>query len=93
MFNRRTRNSACVIAAAALLGAGAVSLTPTARSSSGSRVTESGTRTAEAPAGSAFSWLVPAAPTKTWSTATIASGGATLFYPSNWRRSRATAGR
>jgi hypothetical protein len=35
--------------------------------------------------GEAFSWLAPAPAPKTWTAATIASGGATLFYPANWR--------
>ena len=73
------------IAAVALLGASVAALTSTAGSSSASRASGRGTRTAEARVAAAFSWLVPAPAPKAWSSATIASGGATLFYPSNWK--------
>ncbi len=85
MFNHRTRNLVSTIAAAGLLGAGAASLASTAQSSSGSRVTDRGTRTAEAHIAGAFSWLDSAPAPNTWTSATIASGGATLFYPSSWK--------
>jgi hypothetical protein len=73
------------MALTALLGASVASLTSTARSSSGSRATERGTRTADVGAPGAFSRLVPARAPKTWIGATTASGGATLFYPSSWK--------
>jgi hypothetical protein len=33
----------------------------------------------------AFSWLVPASAPNLWTSATIPSGGATLFYPPKWQ--------
>ena len=79
----RTRRRVSTVATVALLGTGVASLT--ALSSSGSRVTDRGTRTAEAHVARAFSWLRPAPAPKTSTSVTIASGGATLSYPSNWK--------
>jgi len=70
---------------ALLLGTGVASLTSVAISSSGSRVTHGGTRTAEERDAGAFSWLHPGPAPKTWTHVTIASGGATLAYPSDWK--------
>jgi hypothetical protein len=80
----RARKWASAIAAAGLVGASVASVSSIARSSSGSRVSDRGTRTAETRIAGAFSWLAPAPAPKTWTSATIASGGATLFFPSNW---------
>ena len=81
----RTRRRVSTVATVALLGTGVASLTSIALSSSGSRVTDRGTRTAEAQVAGAFSWLRPGPAPKTWTSTTIASGGATLSYPSNWK--------
>lgn len=80
--NRRRRWMSAV-ATAALLGVIVVAVF--ARASSGSRAAALGTRTAEAGLSGAFAGLVPAPAPRTWRSATIASGGATLFYPSNWK--------
>jgi hypothetical protein len=74
-----------IVTTVALLGTGVASLSSIALSSPGSRVTDHGTRTAEAQVARAFSWLRAVPAPKTWTSATIASGGATLSYPSNWR--------
>jgi hypothetical protein len=81
----RTRRRVSTVATVAMMGTGVASLTSIAISSSGSRVTDRGTRTAEARVAGAFSWLRPGPAPKTWTGATIASGSATLFYPSNWK--------
>jgi len=73
------------IAVAGLLGAIVVPLTSAQRSSGGSRVTDGGTRAAGARLTGAFSWLVPAPAPRTWVSSTTASGGASLFYPANWK--------
>jgi hypothetical protein len=70
---------------ALLLGTGVASVTSIAISASGSRVTHGGTRTAEERDAGAFSWLRSGPSPKTWTRVTIASGGATLAYPSNWK--------
>ena len=82
--SNRMRRWMTAAAAAGLLGAIVVPLT-SARSSSGSRATAAGARTAEARVDGAFTWLVPAPAPRTWTSVTIASGGATLFYPPNWK--------
>jgi hypothetical protein len=69
------------VLAAALLGAVGVPLTSAALAPSGSRATSAGTRALEA---RAFSWLKPGQPPRSWTHATIPSGGATLFYPPAW---------
>jgi hypothetical protein len=73
------------VAVAVVLGAIAVWLA-TAWSSPGSRVAARGARAAAPPSAGVFSWLVPTVAPKTWTRATIASGGATLFYPPNFTR-------
>jgi hypothetical protein len=78
MSEARTRRRVSAAAAAALLGAGVAALGSSAGSSSGSR-------TAEARVRGAFSWLAPAPAPKAWTKATIATGGATLFYPPSWK--------
>ena len=80
-----TRRRLTTVATVALMSTGVASLTSIAFSSSGSRVTDRGTRTAEARVAGAFSWLRPRPAPKTWTSVTIASGGATLSYPSNWK--------
>jgi hypothetical protein len=79
----RTRRRVGIVTTVALLGTGVASLSSIALSSPGSRVIDR--EPGETQVARAFSWLraVPAA--KTWTSATIASGGATLSYPSNWR--------
>jgi hypothetical protein len=81
----RTRRRVGILTAAALLGTGVASLSSIASSSPGSRVTDRGTRTAGAQVADAFSWLRAGPSPKTWTSATIVSGGATLSYPSNWK--------
>jgi len=81
----RTLRRVGVVTTVALLGTGVASLSSIALSSPGSRVTDRGTRTAEAQSVGAFSWLRAVRSPKTWTSATIASGGATLSYPSNWK--------
>jgi hypothetical protein len=81
----RTRRRVGIVTAVALLGTGVASLSSIALSSAGSRVTDSGARTAEAQLAGAFSWLRAVPAPKKWTTATIASGGATLSYPSSWK--------
>ena len=81
--SRLTRRSMYAIVVAGLLGAIAVSLT--AAWSSPSRVSSRTTRAAGLRPADAFSWLVPTTTPRTWAGATIASGGATMFYPSNWK--------
>jgi hypothetical protein len=83
--SKRTRKWISATAVAGLLGAVVVSLASTARSSAGSGFAYRGPRMAEAHGGTAFSWLDPEPAPKTWTNATIASGGATLFYPSSWK--------
>jgi hypothetical protein len=81
----RTRRRLSTVATIALLGTGVASVTSVALSSSGSRVTDRGTRTAAARVAGGLSWLRPAPAPKAWTSLTIASGGATLSYPSNWK--------
>src|SRR5262249_50063351 len=81
----RTRRRVGIVTALALLGTGVASLSSIAPSSPGSRVTDRGTRTARAQGAGAFSWLRAGRAPKTWTSATIPSGGATLSYPSNWK--------
>ena len=81
-FRRTALRSA---GAATLLVAGVVSLALAAQGSGGSHATNRGVRTAEASGGAAFARLVVAAAPKSWKSATIASGGASLFYPSSWK--------
>jgi hypothetical protein len=81
----RKRRRVGIVTAAALLGTGVTSLSSIALSSAGSRVTDRGTRTAEAQVAGAFSWLRVVPAPKTWTTTSIASGGATLSYPSSWK--------
>ena len=84
--SHRTRRRLSMGATVALLlGTGVASLTSIAISSSGSRVTHGGTRTTEERDAGAFAWLRPGLVPKTWTHVTIASGGATLSYPSNWK--------
>ncbi len=73
-----------VIALAGSLAAIVVALT-SAESPAGSRVAKRGARTGAAPGAGAFSWLTPIAAPGTWRRATVASGGAILFYPSSWK--------
>jgi len=73
-----------VLTAAVLLGAMVLALT-TALGFSGSRASSGGARTPGVGPGTALSWLQPATAPATWASATIASGGATLFYPTGWR--------
>ena len=68
----------------ALLAAAVVSLASTAWSSSGERGSTRGGQTGAAGQRGAFAWLRPASAPAGWVGATIASGGATLFYPSSW---------
>jgi hypothetical protein len=72
------------LAAVMLLGAMVLALT-TAFGFSGSRAPGGGARTSGVGPGAALSWLQPATAPATWASATIASGGATLFYPTGWR--------
>jgi hypothetical protein len=81
-LNRRWTRA---LAAAGLLGAVVVSLAA-GLGSPGSRVNARSTRAAGPRLTGAFSWLSPTAAPRTWTRATIASGGATLFYPSNWKQ-------
>jgi HAMP domain-containing protein len=71
------------ISATALAGATAALLTATA--SSTSRPVRSLARTGQQSAAAAFSRLVPRPAPSSWPAATIASGAATLHYPSGWR--------
>ena len=80
--SRDLRRWAIALAAAiALVAAAVASLTSSARSSQGSR----GARTAQQRVRGPFSWLHSAAAPRSWSSATTASGGATLFYPPGWK--------
>ncbi len=72
------------MAAAGLLCVAAVPLASGVGSSS-SRAAAGGTRTAEARLAGGFSWLVPTRAPRGWTSVTTESGGATLFYPSNWK--------
>ena len=81
----RTRRRVGIVTAVALLATGVAFLSSIGLSSPGSRVTDRGTRTAEAQVAGVFSWLRAVPSPKTWTSATIASGGATLSYPSNWK--------
>ena len=83
--SHRTRRRVGILTAVALLATGVASLSSIAPSSPGSRVTDRGTRTAGAQLAGTFSWLRAVQSPKTWTSATIASGGATLSYPSNWK--------
>ena len=82
---RRTRRRVDIVTTVALLATGVAFLSSIGLSSPGSRVTDRGTRTAEAQVAGVFSWLRAVPSPKTWTSATIASGGATLSYPSNWK--------
>ena len=81
----RTRRRVDIVTTVALLATGVAFLSSIGLSSPGSRVTDRGTRTAEAQVAGVFSWLRAVPSPKTWTSATIASGGATLSYPSNWK--------
>jgi hypothetical protein len=72
------------VAAASLVGAAVILLLSSAPSSSGSRVAKAGTR-APRPL-NAFSWLRPRAAPLGWLGASIASGGAVLFHPPDWKQ-------
>jgi hypothetical protein len=70
--------------AAASLGV-AVAVLTSVESASGSRVAHGGARATKARAGGAFPSLEPSRAPRGWTSATIASGAATLFYPANWK--------
>jgi hypothetical protein len=72
------------LTAVMLLGAMVLALT-TAFGFSGSRAPGGGARTSGVGPGAALSWLQPGTAPATWASATIASGGATLFYPTGWK--------
>jgi hypothetical protein len=81
----RTLRRVSTVATVVLLGTGVASLTSITLGSSGSRVTDRGRRTAEARVAGVLSLPHPGPAPKTWASVTIASGGATLSYPSNWK--------
>ena len=83
-FSRTTLRSAGATAAA-VMAAGVASLALANRSSGGPHASSPGVRTADTSGSSAFARLHAAAPPKTWKSATIASGGASLAYPADWR--------
>jgi hypothetical protein len=85
MFDRRIRGVGSAAAVIALLVAGVATLTSGALSSSRSHASSRGARTAVVNAANPFSWLIPARAPDTWTSATTASSGATLFYPPSWR--------
>jgi hypothetical protein len=58
---------------------------PTASAAAASSRAGGGAQGAERRVSGAFSWLRAAPAPKRWGSATIASGGATLFYPPNWK--------
>jgi hypothetical protein len=79
-----TVRSITAVVVAGVLGATAVSLTAAERSSA-SGAPAGPKATADAHLAGAFSWLIPARAPQGWTSATIASGGATLHYPPNWK--------
>jgi hypothetical protein len=83
-FSRTTLRSASATAAA-VMAAGVASLALANVSSGGSHASSRDVRTAETSGIPAFDRLLVAPPPKSWKSATIASGGATLAYPADWR--------
>jgi hypothetical protein len=71
------------VVAVSLVGAAVILLLSWAPSYSGSRVVKAGTR-APRPS-NAFSWLRPRPAPAGWAGTSIASGGAVLFHPPDWK--------
>jgi hypothetical protein len=84
MPHRPSRRWVSSLIAVASLGV-VVAVLTTVESASGSRVAQGGARATKARAGGTFSSLLPSRAPRGWTSATIASGGATLFYPANWK--------
>jgi hypothetical protein len=82
---RVTRKRASGIMAMLLLGVAAIPLASAASNRAGSMGAHGETRVAGRNVATAFSWLRRGPAPKGWTSATISSGGATLFYPSGWR--------
>jgi hypothetical protein len=72
-------------ATAVLLVATVVSLTAAAGGSARSRLARRGVQAPEGQSAGVLSSLAPTPAPRTWTSATIASGAATLFYPSGWK--------
>jgi hypothetical protein len=83
MATCEARRLTAAIAAASLVGAAVILFLSGASSSSGSRVAKTGMR--DPPSNGEFSWLRPGPAPEGWGSATIESGGATLFHPPAWR--------
>jgi hypothetical protein len=74
------------ILAASLLAAALVALLLGARGSSGSRTAARGARPRSAAGVRHFPALAASLQPRGWAMTTIASGGATLFHPANWKQ-------
>jgi hypothetical protein len=85
MSSNRRNSSLAAIAVAAMLSGGIASLASSASSSSSPPDTARGWRGAEAGNTGAFSWLRAGRVPHGWTSATIASGAATISYPASWK--------
>lgn len=81
-----TRNAASGILAASLLAGVLVALLLRAPGSTGSRDATGGARAPSAADVGHFPALASSGAPHGWAMATIASGGATLFHPANWKQ-------